>query len=505
MTSQPNSSDKKLFWACFIALVATSFVFGLRANIIGDWQADFGLSEADKGKILGVGLWPFAISIIIFSLIIDTIGYKTTAYIAMACHIASLLLTLTAKTPEGLYWSVFLIAIANGMVEGFINPVIATAFKKEKAKWLNILHAGWPAGLGLGALTAILLGDANWHLKYGMCFIPVIIYAVLIIPCKFPVNERVAAKVPYREMLAQVGALGSFIITWLLVLGVSQIVTSLNPEVIIPGWTALVLAGFGAVVAGLYTRSFGHWMFILILVTMSPLATTELGTDSWMPDLLGADFTPAQAGWIFIYVSTIMTILRFYAGPLVHKFSPIGLLVISAMISIAGLLFLSQAAAMMILVAATVYAIGKTFLWSTTLGLVSEQFPKGGALTLNGVSAVGALGMGILGSPIMGGLQDVGIARDLKEKHPAIYEKAARQPRNVVFLGKVNSLDEDEVKALSDAEQKTVKEIKYPHKKAAFHQVAALPGFMLICYLVIFFYFRSRGGYKPVHLGEGNE
>ena len=134
-----------------------------------------------------------------------------------------------------------------------------------------------------------------------------------------------------------------------------------------------------------------------------------------MPDLLGADFTPAQAGWIFIYVSVIMTILRFCAGPIVHKFSSIGLLVISAVVAIVGLMFLSKAAGIAIIVAATVYAFGKTFLWSTTLGLVAEQFPKGGALTLNGVSAVGVLGMGILGTPIMGGLQDQGINADLEK------------------------------------------------------------------------------------------
>src|SRR5690606_14426294 len=91
-----DKDQKKLFWACFVALVATSFVFGARANIIGAWQTEFGLSEAQKGVILGVGLWPFAISIIVFSLIIDSIGYKTAAYFAMACHIASLLLTLFA-------------------------------------------------------------------------------------------------------------------------------------------------------------------------------------------------------------------------------------------------------------------------------------------------------------------------------------------------------------------------------------------------------------------------
>ncbi len=502
--AESESKNKKLFWACFVALVATSFVFGLRANIIGDWQKDFGLTEADKGTILGVGLWPFAISIVVFSLIIDYIGYKTAAFCAMACHIASLAFTLTAKGPTALYWSVFLIAIANGIVEAFINPVVATAFKKEKAKWLNILHAGWPAGLALGALTSIALGDANWHIKYAVCFVPVVIYALMIFPCKFPVNERVEAKVSYREMLGQVGAIGFFIITFLLVFGIVQIIASLQPGFGLSYPIMLGIAGVVAVIAGVVTKSLGHWMFILILLTMGPLATTELGTDSWMPDLLGADFSARDAGWIFIYISTIMTILRFFAGPIVHRFSPIGLLVISAIIAIGGLLFLSTASAMMILVAATIYAVGKTFLWSTTLGLVAEQFPKGGPLTLNGVSAVGVLGMGILGAPIMGGLQDQGIDSDLREKHPAIHAQIVSEPRTIPFIGETPGFDEDKVKALSEEDQETVAEVRYPHKKAAFKTVAVLPAMMLVCYIILFVYFKSRGGYKPVELEDGS-
>lgn len=504
--SQSDADKKKLFWACFIALVATSFVFGLRANIIGDWQQNFGLSEADKGTILGVGLWPFAISIIVFSLIIDYIGYKTAAYFAMSCHVASLLLTIFAKGPTALYWSVFLIAIANGTVEAFINPVVATLFSKEKAKWLNILHAGWPAGLALGALTSIALGDADWKIKYAMCFLPVAIYAIMILPRKFPVNERVEAKVPYRDMLAQVGAVGFFILTWLLVLGISQILASLNPHLAISNWTAFGLAAVVAVAAGIYTRSLGHWMFLLILLTMGPLATTELGTDSWMPDLLGADFTASQAGWIFIYISTIMTVLRFMAGPIVHKFSPIGLLVLSAIVAIVGLLFLSKAAGAIIIVAATVYALGKTFLWSTTLGLVSEQFPKGGALTLNGVSAVGVLGMGILGAPIMGGLQDQGIDADLRQNHPQIHQVVATEARRLPFIGETHGIDADKLETLSKEQQDLVTAVRYPHKKAAFLQVAALPTFMLLCYLGLFLYFKAKGGYRPVDLaGEDDE
>jgi hypothetical protein len=30
--------------------------------------------------------------------------------------------------------------------------------------------------------------------------------------------------------------------------------------------------------------------------------------------------------------------------------------------------------------------------------------------------------------------------------------------------------------------------------------MAYFPGIMLICYLVLLGYFKSRGGYKPVHL-----
>ncbi len=83
-----------------------------------------------------------------------------------------------------------------------------------------------------------------------------------------------------------------------------------------------------------------------------------------------------MAGWVFVMVSIIMTVLRFYAGPIVEKFSPIGLLVTSAALAIVGLIFLGVAPAKIMVLAAIVYAFGKTFLWSTTLGVVSEQFPE---------------------------------------------------------------------------------------------------------------------------------
>ena len=490
-----------LFWACFIALVATSFVFGVRAATIGELQNSFNLSESEKGAINGAGMWPFALSIIFFSLIIDKIGYKAVAIFAVLCHLVSLTLTLRASGFQSFYWSTLLVAVANGTVESFINPVVATLFNKEKSKWLNILHAGWPAGLALGALFCALLPDtqlffsAVWQFRFALCFIPVLLYGFLIISRQFPVNERVAAGVSDVEMLREVGGIGFFIIGTLVYYAVVQMLG------LAATLTHALIAGviIGAI-AGLVTRSLGNWLFLVVLVTIGPLATTELGTDGWMPDLLQANAPGGMANfatWVFVYVSIIMTVLRFYAGPIVHRFSPIGLLVVSAAVAITGLLLLSKSTGWAIVAAATIYGFGKTFLWSTTLGMVSEQFPKGGALTLNGVSAVGVLGMGILGSVAMGYFQDVSVARDLKTA--GIYERVAGNP-TPTYLGEAPGIDAAKVAALPEADAARVAEIRATHRKGSFLRQATLPAVMLACYLVLYFYYRSRGGYRPVDL-----
>jgi MFS transporter, DHA2 family, metal-tetracycline-proton antiporter len=248
-------------------------------------------------------------------------------------------------------------------------------------------------------------------------------------------------------------------------------------------------------------------LFLVVLITIGPLATTELGTDGWMPELLkfsGPDF-PNFATWIFVYVSAIMTILRFYAGPVVHRFSPIGLLVVGAVISIAGLLFLSRSAGWMILAASTVYAFGKTFLWSTTLGLTSEQFPKGGALALNGVSAVGVLFLGVLGSPYMGHKQDLDMEKRLNiPEHAALYAEVKGKPKADIF-GDAPTLDQEKIKVLTPARQKELETVQAASKSSVFFTVAALPTFMLACYIFMWLYFKAKGGYKPVALGHGEE
>ena len=141
--------------------------------------------------------------------------------------------------------------------------------------------------------------------------------------------------------------------------------------------------GVAMVVAfGVYTRSLGRPLMFFLILIMMPLATTEIGTDGWITGIMEgiAEKNHFHAGWVLVYTSAIMMVLRFFAGPIVHKLSPLGLLAISAVLAIVGLYTLSFTAGLVIFAAATLYGVGKTFFWPTMLGVVAEQLPKGGAL-----------------------------------------------------------------------------------------------------------------------------
>lgn len=499
-------NQRRLFLGCFISLVATAFGFAVRGAVLDDWGVQFNLSEEQKGYILGVGLYPFAISIIVLSLIVDKIGYGRVMAFAFAGHLISAIWTLTADSFTALYWSTFLFALANGAVETVINPVVATIYDKNKTHWLNVLHAGWPGGLVVGGLLAIgvLLGqdslkDVNfkiWQLQMGLVLIPTILYGILLFGQKFPEQERVSAGVTYLDMLKEFGWGSAFVCSFLLVAGVNQILL-VGGATALPIWQQAAIAVVPTILFGFYVKSFGRPMFVFLLLIMVLLATTELGTDSWITAIMQAVLQDKKNGMLYlIYTSAIMFVLRFFAGPIVHKLSPLGLLATSAAIAAVGLTWLSVAgnATLVLFAAATLYGVGKTFFWPTTLGVVSEQFPKGGALMLNAIAGVGMLSVGVLGGPVIGTLQDATFSQQLEEKHKDLAAKVVVEKEGM--LGKGKSLDNEKVAALGASDKKTVDEIVVASKQGTLGKIAVLPAIMFGCYLLLIFYFRSRGGYE---------
>jgi len=252
-----------------------------------------------------------------------------------------------------------------------------------------------------------------------------------------------------------------------------------------------------------YTRSLGRPMFILFLLIMIPLATTELGVDSWITTFMSGEMTRMgiNAGWVLVYTSVIMTVLRFFAGPIAHKLSPLGLLAACSAIAALGLFALSSATGAMILLAATLYGIGKTFFWATSLAVVADQFPRGGALTMNVVSGVGMLAVGIIGAPFMGNVQDRKVDENLLARAPALHAEVMVQKRSI--FGDYQSVDPQRAEALPEADQQVIAEVTEQSQKQALRTIAVLPLIMLTCYLGLIAYFRSKGGYRPAELTAG--
>jgi MFS family permease len=540
-----NSTDRRLFWACFIMLITTAFGFVVRTQIMDDLARDFSFTETQKGELMGAWLWPFGVSIILFSLVIDKIGYGNAVIFALICQVTSSVLAIYSKSYGAFYAANVIGALGNGTVEAVINPVVATMFARDKTKWLNILHAGWPGGLVIGGILAIMLPrmighdvppwatqigvHSLWQFKLALVFIPVVLYALLLIGCRFPVNERVAAGVSYRSMLKEAGLLSWLVATTLIVLEVTRVFEEMGfifdgpswNEIIyrldIPnlgGWdiskrmaVKLALIAIPSILFFAYVLSLGRMLFFFLVIIMIPLATTELGTDSWITPLMTGEMAGVSklvgmeidAGWVLVYTSFIMMVLRFFAGPIAHKFSPLGLLAISAAIAAGGLFFLSKSTGLMILGAATLYAFGKTFFWPTMLGVSSEQCPKGGALTLNMLGGIGMIGVGIIGSPLLGNIQDRFKDKTLLESNPELHARIAGAQRTSVF-GEYRALDADKIKTLSPEEQKIVQETGEASKKNALSMVAILPCFMLVCYLILILYFKARGGYRAQEL-----
>jgi hypothetical protein len=399
MSSDPRAgyghgwNERILFWASFLTLIAAGIGFSVRGALLQDWGNQFGFTQTELGTITGGGLYLFGFTIIVLSFFADVVGYGKLMGLAFLLHASSAVVTFSATWAfntmgkEYAFWflniGMYLFALGNGACEAVINPLTATLFPRNKTHWLNILHAGWPAGLVLGALSMLGFNyyqeqthqAIRWEWKLAVFLIPVILYGVMMFGRRFPRSEANVSGVSMGTM----------------------IFTILSPIL----------------------------LFLFLLHAM--VGYVELGTDSWIVNITNRVLeSPDKALYAFIWTNVLMFSLRFFAGPIVHQISPLGLLLVSALLGGLGLYLLSQPFTNTTwpwMAAVTVYGIGKTFYWPTLLGVISERFPKGGALALGISGGIGMISAGLLGSPGIGYKQDFFAVQRLKETSPQTYER----------------------------------------------------------------------------------
>lgn len=531
----PGTNDRVLFWASFFTLIAAGIGFSVRGFILKDWGNQFGFTQSELGTITGGGLIGFGVAIIFFSFCADQFGYGKLMLVAFLLHASSAIVTFAA-TPvyaaygkEGAYWCLYvgmwLFALGNGTCEAVINPLTATLFPRNKTHWLNILHAGWPLGLILGAVIGLAfkfaLPEVRWEFKLGVFLLPVLMYGAMMFNRPFPHSEAKSSGISMGTAIA----------------------TLLSP------------------------------ILLFLFALHALVGYVELGTDSWIvniTDRVLKDETKALLA--FIWTNALMFTLRFFAGPIVERINPVGLLFASAVLGTAGLYMLGQPFTNDTwpwILAVSVYGLGKTFYWPTMLGVISERFPKGGALALGISGGIGMISAGLLGGPGIGYKQDYFAVQKIKETSTAAYDryKAPKESGFPVFTaiipdqlpavagldnaklkvfddwgtvvnedgtrkeGKQTTLETDlatvarlkaEGKPVGDELEKSLNDLKkwwdteglpnyaadkdklgearlYGAKQALLY-TAAVPAALAAGYLLLILYFVMSGGYKQVHL-----
>jgi len=366
-----------------MSLISTAVAFGVVTSFLGQLKAHFGLDNAQVGLIGGAALWGFTISIFILGPLCDALGMKFLMRFAFVCHVIGVLTMIFATGFASLFIGALIIALGNGTVEAACNPLIATIFPNDKTKKLNQFHMWFPGGIVIGGLFAFFI-DNNimpndphaWQIKLALVLLPTLIYGVLFIGQKFPATERVQSGLSFGGMVA---------------------------------------------------ATFGRPLFIVLFFCMMITASLELGPGRWMGEAMAGAVKEVtnfgNAGiLVLVYGSVLMALLRFFAGPVVHKLSNTGLLTVSAILGGSGLYMLTTVhSAAAIITAATIFYVGVCYFWPTMLGTAAERIPKGGALALAILGGTGMAVVGLVTVPLMGLIADNYVRTSL----PATETKAA--------------------------------------------------------------------------------
>jgi len=548
------SNAKRLLWAGFMAILAAGIGFSIRGGFLDNWITEYGFTAKEVGDINGIGFTGFCFGIIIGGIVCDKVGYGKLVLTAFALHMLSAVITFApnasmSKETVGqlLTAGSFLFALANGVLEAVANPLVATLFFRNRTHYLNILHASWPAGLVLGSASGWVLDDimhVGWKMQFALFLIPTVLYGLMFFGQSFPKSEASQKGLSLGEMFKDVGILGALVVGGLLAMFFAsvlpQFITPANATDVQIASAAGMATNIGYVVGGAFligvgvmTRfSLGSILLFVLFVTHGLVGAVELGTDSWIQNITGNILTSQEGKWLFVFTSLLMFGLRFCAEFIEKKIglSPVGILLVCAVLGCLGLNLASGIATFGgALVALTVYGIGKTFFWPTMLAVASDRFPRTGALAISIMGGVGMMSAGLIGAPGLGYAKDRFSGEALAKASPAAFEayKAAKPSKFLVFadatgldgkkLGDVQKKLEDAQKEIAASggkdpqaalqklsdEERAVQAASIQGDRDTLVADSTIPATMAAIYLLLLIYFKTIGGYKPVHIDGG--
>lgn len=414
-----------LFFICCLAYLAIGVHFSMRGFVGADLETVFaGIDPSSSahmvGAVLGVPFLGYAITLFLISPFIDAIGMGLLMRLSgILIAIGTVIVVSAEHMAPGsvygvIYFGMLLVGLGWGLVDTNTNPLVVGLYPKDKTHRLNVIHAWWPAGIVLGGLAGLGLRKIGiqWEYQLVIALVPSVLLVVLCFVAKFPLTERAAAGISFGDMFKE-----------------------------------------------LFKRPmFWVWFFCIWLT-----ATAELAPGQWVEMALTR--TVGMSGiWLLIYISGLMFVMRHFAGTVVHKLSPVGLLWVSCLLAAGGLWWLSLASSPISgLLGATLWGIGVCYMWPTMLATVNERYPRSGALGM-GLMGTGATLAIYLFLPVMGRIFD---------------------------STKLSEAGGKEAFALLSGER--LNEVLAQASQVSFQAVAYLPAALLIVFAVIWIYDRKFG------------
>ena len=554
----PAANAQRLLWGGFMAILAAGIGFSIRGGFLDNWGAEFGFTATELGDISGAGFTGFCFCIIIGGVICDKIGYGKLVIAAFGLHLLSAVVIFAAVPTMDkatvrmlLTLGSFIFAYANGTLEAVANPLVATLFFHNRTHYLNILHASWPAGLVVGSASGWILDDVfkvYWKYQFALFLVPTALYGIMFFAQHFPKSEASQKGLKFGEMLKDVGILGGLVVCMLLSLFFSSVVTPLltpadatsdqaASAARIASYLGYAFSGALLIAVAVLTQfSVGSFIIFLLFIAHALVGAVELGTDNWIQNITGNILTSQEGKWLFVFTSMLMFALRFCADFIEKRIglSPVGILLTCAVLACVGLNLTSGIASFGgALLALTVYAVGKTFFWPTMLAVASDRFPRAGAVAISIMGGIGMMSAGLIGAPGLGYAKDRFAGEALKAADPSAFDRyKADKPSKFLPLvfGEATGLDgkklgeaqkqlDDIRKELAEAgntdpaaaiakltpQERAVHEASIEGDRKTLVADSAIPASMAAIYLVLLVYFKSIGGYKPVHIDAAGE
>jgi MFS family permease len=356
MTANGGTPNRKrLFFTANLAMFMIGLGFAVRANIAASLQRelfdrlDLANSARMVGEALGITFTGFALTLLFGSALVDLVGVRRVLAFSVFGFVGGSILVLMASmlaiggvTFPLVLTGLLLTGLGWGAVEAGTNPMVAAIYPDDKTHRLNILHAWWPAGIVIGGLSGLAFAALHlaWQVNLSLLIAPAALLAWLTFTTDFPVTERVASGASYSDMFRE-----------------------LRRQPILVLW------------------------FVCMMLTVA----CELAPGQWV-ELALSRVVGMHGILLLVYVSALMFVMRHFAGTLVRRLSPIGILCLGSVLAAIGLYGLSLAnAPLPAFVAATIWGIGVCYFYPTMVASVAERFPRGGALFMGLIGFAGGI------------------------------------------------------------------------------------------------------------------